>query len=40
MISKIECILYAQIAAINVIEKNRTIDSYALYKEMCKLLCV
>ena len=28
MISKIECILYAQITAINVIEKNRTVEPY------------
>ena len=38
MISKLECIYYAQIALINVIRKNKGIEPYILYKEMRKLL--
>ena len=38
MISKLECIFYAQIALINIIEKNKAIKPFILYKEMCKLL--
>ncbi len=38
MISKLECIYYAQIALINIIEKNKVIEPIMLYKEMRKLL--
>ena len=38
MISKLECIYYAQIALINIIEKNKIIEPIMLYKEMCNLL--
>lgn len=38
MITKIECIYYAQIALIRLIEQNKSVEPYSLYKEMCKLL--
>lgn len=38
MISKTECLYYAQIALINVIKKNNSVEPFMLYKEMCKLL--
>ena len=38
MISKLECIYYAQIALINIIQKEKTIEPFMLYKEMTKLL--
>ena len=38
MISKLECIYYAQIALINVIKRNKAIEPFLLYQEMCKLL--
>lgn len=36
MITKIECIYYAQIALIRLIEQNKSVEPYSL--EMCKLL--
>ena len=38
--SKLECIYYAQIALISILEKNKTVEPFMLYKEMCKILCV
>ena len=40
MISKLECIYYAQIALISIIERNSTVEPFMLYKEMSKLLGV
>lgn len=40
MISKLECVLYAQIALIKLIEEKDTIEPYDLYKEMCNLLYI
>ena len=36
--SKLECIYYAQIALINLIEHNKVVEPFTLYKEMVKLL--
>ena len=38
MISKLECIYYAQIALINVIKRNKIVEPFMLYQEMRKLL--
>jgi len=38
MISKFECICYAQIALLRIIEKKLDITPYLLYKEMSNLL--
>ena len=38
MISKLECIYYAQIALVNVIKISKVVEPFMLYQEMCKLL--
>ena len=38
MITKFECICYAQIAILNIITKDKEINPFSLYNEMCKLL--
>lgn len=38
MISKLECICYAQIALLNILARGKEISPYILYCEMCKIL--
>lgn len=38
MISKLECVCYAQIALLNIITSKKEISPYILYHEMCRLL--
>lgn len=37
MLDKLQCIFFAQIALLNIIEQNKSIDPFTLYEEMCRL---